>query len=288
MRLKTWAGLAGVLTLVSIVGGSGDGGAAPLSTGNFYARIGANDAPLGGRFHIYGYFLDSLDVAVKTPGPGRVLALNFRGSNGKNAFIIPGDLTVQDDRKRQWNRGFCPLAKDGVAGLLGKDESRWALWWLPDSLAWNAATDLTVHYGFSKSAFVPMEDMDARATLDALPWDLIRAATLVADRPTGHVVRTPNPATFDEPPRVQTRKAPVYPKSARVYDYEGSVHVVAHVTEKGTVTDAYVIHSSAIHQLNVSALVAVMEWTFRPGKKGGIPVAGDIVIPVQFAIGTAK
>jgi TonB family protein len=283
MHLKTWAGLVGVLTLIS-----GVGEAAPLASGNFYARVGANDAPIGGRFHIYAYLLDSLDVAVKAPGPGRLMAVNFRGSNGKNAFVVPGDLSVQDARKNQWRMGFCPLTERGVAGLLDKGESRWALWWLPDSLAWNSAEDLRVYYGFAKSPFVPLSDKDTQATLDALPWDLIRGATVVGDRPTSHVVRMPNPASFDQPPRVLTRKAPIYPKSARFYDFEGSLHVVAHIDNTGKVTDAYVIQSSAVHELNISALVAVMDWTFRPGKKGGIPVSGEIVIPVQFAMGTVK
>lgn len=283
MQLKTWAGLLGALTLVT-----GLAEAAPLSGGNFYARVGANDAPLGGRFHIYAYFLDSLDVAVPTPGPGRLLAVNFRGSNGKNAFVIPGDLYVQDSRKQEWRTGFCPLSETGVAGLLDKDESRWALWWVPDSLAWNGAQDLHLYYGFARSTFVPLEEKDARATLDALPWDEIRAAEIVADRPTGHVVRRPDPAAFDTQPVIRTRRPPEYPLSARVYNFQGNVNVVARVSEEGTVTDAYVIQSSAIHVLNVSALVAVMDWTFRPGKKGGVPVAGEMVIPVQFARGSGQ
>jgi TonB family protein len=283
MQLKTWAGLLGVLTLVT-----GLAEAAPLSGGNFYARVGANDAPLAGRFHIYGYFLDSLDVAVTGPGPGRILAVNFRGSNGKNAFVVPGDLSIQDSRKQSWNLGFCPLSETGVAGLLDKDESRWALWWVPDSLAWNGAGDLNLVYGFGKSEFVRLDDKDTRATLAALPWDEIHAASLDADRPTGHVGRMPDPASFDTPPVIKTRRPPVYPLSARVYSFEGTVNVVARITDEGAVADAYVIQSSAIHVLNISALVAVMDWTFRPGKKGGVPVGGEMVIPVRFSLGSGK
>jgi TonB family protein len=282
MKPMTWAGILGVLTLVS--------GAAEASPprGNFYARVGANDAPIAGRFHIYAYFLDSLDTAVPVPGPGRILAVNFRGSNGKNAFVVPGDLYIQYGRKQKWAQGFCPLSEAGIAGLLGKDESRWALWWVPDTLAWNAPDDLEVYYGFARSEFVSLEDKDAEATLAALPWEEIHAATLVPDRPTSHVMRMPDPAAFDTAPIVRTRRAPQYPVSARAYDFQGNVHVVAHISDKGAVTDAYVIHSSATHILNVSALVAVMDWTFKPGKKGGVPVSGDMVIPVEFALGTVK
>ena len=262
MRLMTWAGLIGVLTLVSTVGE-----AAPPLAGNFYTRIGANDAPVGGRFSIYVYMLDSLDAAVETPGPGRIMAVNFRGSNGKNAFVVPGDLVVQGTRKGKWKHGFFPVSEEGLAGLLDEDDSRWALWWIPrDSLVWKGPADLKVHYGFSSSQFVPLSDKDAATTLRALPWDRIGQVTVNADRPTSRLDRAPNPAAFDKAPRVRTRKTPVYPKSSRVYDFEGSVHVVAHVTDTGSVSDAYIIQSSAIHDLNVAALVAVMDWTFRPGK----------------------
>jgi hypothetical protein len=31
-----------------------------------------------------------------------------------------------------------------------------------------------------------------------------------------------------------------------------------------------------------------MSWTFKPGRKGGVKVAGEVVIPVQFSMGTVK
>ena len=60
------------------------------------------------------------------------------------------------------------------------------------------------------------------------------------------------------------------------------MHVAAQVDAKGRVVDAYVIQSTAFHQLNVASLVAAMDWVFLPGKKQDRWVGGDIVIPMTF------
>lgn len=264
--------------------------ASPARGENYYARIRANDAPIGGRFSIYAYALDSLDVAVSAPGPGRVLALNFREANGKDSFLIPGDLSIRDPRKAEWTGGFHSLSERRLAGLLHKDDSRWALWWVPqDTLEWSSVPDLTLHYGFSQSIFVPLDEKDTQATLAALPWDRIETAEIDPARSTGYLVFPPNPADFDQQPLVKyPRRQPQYPKSARMYSFEGTVVVAARVEKDGTVSDACVLTSDAIHQLNVSALVAVMDWNFRAGRKGGISVGGEMVIPVRFALGSEK
>jgi hypothetical protein len=212
MRLAIWAGLLGLLITVSPSPADTD------TSGNFYARIRANDAPIGGRFTIYAYMLDSLDTAITMPGPGRVLALHFRESNGRNAFVIPGDLDVRGSHKQQWKGGFLPVGQRRLAGFLPKDDSRWALWWIPsgtDTLIWDSPDNLTFHYGFGKSIFVPLGPKDVKSTLTALPWEEIHAAKLEADRPTSQLAFPPNPAAFDRRPVIKERKTPVYPRSSR-------------------------------------------------------------------------
>lgn len=265
-------------------------GVPPGEAGNFYTKLRANDAPIGGRFSIYAYALDSLDVSLSLPGPGRMLIVNFRESNGKNSFLIPGDLALRDPRKKEWDRGFMPLSGQPLAGFFPKDQSRWALWWVPeDSLQWSSITDLNLTYGFSQSPFVPLDEKDTGATLEAIPWDLIRETAIEPDRGVGDLLVPPNPADFDQQPLVKyPRKEPEYPKSARMYSFEGTVFVAVRVEKDGTVSDARVIDSDAIHLLNVSALVAVMDWNFRAGRKGGVSVGGEMVVPVRFALGTAK
>src|SRR5262249_4610500 len=97
-----------------------------------------------------------------------------------------------------------------------------------------------------------------------------------------------NAAAFDLPPVPKVRRDPPYPASAKMYDFHGSLFIAAHVNPSGHVEDAYVLQSDAVHDLNVPALVAVMDWVFTPGMKSGQPVAGDIVIPVKFDLGSVK
>ncbi len=286
MRLVSWAGLLGMLGLLIP---QLSAGADPA--GNFYARVRANDAPIGGRFTIFAYALDSLDAVVERPGPGRLLLLNFRESNGNNSFIIPGDLSIKGPRSVRWTRGFLPLGDKRLAGFLPKGESRWAIWWIPaeiDSVGWNSLQDLTLHYGFSKSIFVPLEDRDTEETLAAVPWEAIASGKLDPERPVSELLYPPDPAAFDEAPVAKERSQPHYPKSSRMYAFEGRVITVAVVNEKGGVDDVFVLHSSAHHDLNVSALSAVRRWVFRPGRKGGIKVRGEMVIPIHFSMGSVK
>jgi periplasmic protein TonB len=66
------------------------------------------------------------------------------------------------------------------------------------------------------------------------------------------------------------------------------VNVAALVDETGEVIDAFVLQSSASHELNMAALVAAMEWTFTPGRKQGQPTRGYVLIPLRFSLGTVK
>jgi TonB family protein len=283
MRRAGWVGILLGCFWVSIAGSE------PGTEGNFYARIRADDAPLGGRFTIVAYLLDSLDVSLPLPGAGRVLALQFRESNGQNAFVIPGDLVLTGLRETRWTGAFLPLGSERLGGLLPKDGSRWALWWVPqsDTLRWGAPRDLKLKYGFTESIFVPLKEKDARATLAALPWTEIEAARFDPEVQTGSP-SLPDPTGFDSAPQVRERRNPEYPRFARFYDFEGTVHVVARVDVAGKVEDAYVLQSDALHELKVAALVAVMEWVFRPGRKEGVPVPGEVVIPILFSLGTVK
>ena len=83
---------------------------------------------------------------------------------------------------------------------------------------------------------------------------------------------------------MKTRKNPVYPKTARVFDFKGTVNVAVRVTEEGLVDDAFVLQSTASHELNMAALVAAMQWTFTPGRKLGKPAAGCTIIPIRFSL----
>ena len=264
-------------------------GRSEAAGGDFYARLRADDGPVAGRFSVYAYFLDSLDVAVTPPAPGRFLLLNFREANGDNSFIVPGDLYLKDSRGRSWNRGFTSLETGRLAGFLDRDEARWALWWVPagsDSLLWSTPLDLSLWYGFAKASFAPLKPEDARAVAKAAPWERVNTVEVSANRSVADLGDVIDPAAFDVPPSVVERVNPVYPKSARQYDFTGTVNVVAVVDERGDVADVFVLQSSATHDLNVAALAAVRRWKFKSGTKDGVSVKGGFLIPVSFGRGS--
>jgi TonB family protein len=60
----------------------------------------------------------------------------------------------------------------------------------------------------------------------------------------------------------------------------GTVTVVAHVGQDGRVQDVKVVKSIA--QLDSLAMDAVRQWTFKPGKFKGKPVATWVTVPVTF------
>lgn len=261
-------------------------GAAP--GGNFYTRVRANDAPVGGRFNIFAYFLDTLDVAVPPPAgdEGRPLLLLVRDGSGDNSFFIPGDLALQDSRNRRHTVGLVPLPDSTVlGGRIGKASVKSALWWVPrfgERWGWGAETELRLVYGFSDREFLPLADTELAEVHAAIPWAEVHAARLDPQRPVTHVSWVPDPLAFDKAPEIKEFRAPQYPKTARVYDFRGVVRVVARIDEAGNVLDTFVLQSGASHDLNVSALVAVSKWTFRAGRKNNLKTGGDVIIPIQY------
>jgi protein TonB len=255
---------------------------------NFQGRIRANDAPLAGRLTIAAYFLDSLDVGLSRPGAGRWMLLRFHDSNGKNAFVVPTDLSITGEHHTSYRMDLVPVGRGRVGGRLDKDESRWALWWVPQGarLDWDEPGDLNLQYGFSKTVFMPLSAKDMARLLAIVPWPGLKSAALDTSASTDRTAM--DAAAFDQPPVPKVRRDPPYPSSAKMYDFHGSLFVAAHVNPSGKVEDAYVLQSDAVHELNVAALVAVMDWIFKPGMKSGKPVAGDIVIPIQFDLGSVK
>jgi protein TonB len=285
MRIWAVIGILGLLPGGEVALGE------PIPRGDYSARIRVNDFPVGGRLTVHAYMLDSLDAVIEGPGPGRVLAVGFSEANGKNSFLVPGDLALEGFRRQLWSQGFLPLGTERLGGHLTSRDVRWALWWVPwgtDSLVWQSPEELVLTYGFSRSGFSPLGEKEVGKALGGIPWNDARRVTIDGDRPSGQLTVPPNPAAFDVPPRVDDETTPEYPETARMFDFEGSVHVVAVVDATGLVTDAFVLHSTAPHLLNVSALAAVMDWTFKPGEKGGEPVAGEFVIPVHFSLGSSR
>ena len=80
---------------------------------------------------------------------------------------------------------------------------------------------------------------------------------------------------------------PTYPRSARQSGAQGLVKVSATVDERGTVTSAEVLLSSGSAMLDRAAVEAVRRAVFAPARRGGLPVACRIVVPIRFQLAAA-
>jgi len=81
------------------------------------------------------------------------------------------------------------------------------------------------------------------------------------------------------------RVAPVYPAQAVVLHQQGTVILLAAITEQGTVGDVKVLDGAPT--LAQSAVEAVKHWRYKPFVLDGKPVTTEIKISVDFKIPSA-
>ena len=75
-----------------------------------------------------------------------------------------------------------------------------------------------------------------------------------------------------------------YPASAVSAGEEGTAQVVAKVDVDGKAGDAKIYSSSGYRDLDAAALRSIAGWSFKPGTKGGKPVAQEVIVPVGFKL----
>lgn len=75
---------------------------------------------------------------------------------------------------------------------------------------------------------------------------------------------------------------PHYPGIARSRHWEGLVYLRVYVTPDGRCGDLSVSRSSGHDVLDESALAAVRNWRFVPGKRGDTPIASWVTVPIEF------
>ncbi|NPV05278.1 MAG: energy transducer TonB [Syntrophaceae bacterium] len=85
-------------------------------------------------------------------------------------------------------------------------------------------------------------------------------------------------------PRYRDNPRPDYPRAARLKGWEGLVLVDAEVGADGTVEDVRLKASSGHAVLDRSALAAVRDWKFEPGRRMGVPVRMRVDVPVRFVL----
>ncbi|HYM81272.1 MAG TPA: energy transducer TonB, partial [Candidatus Limnocylindria bacterium] len=126
-----------------------------------------------------------------------------------------------------------------------------------------------------------------------LPAPAIRAfrvwavmlSTLILAAPTRAQERLPEFGEYvyvDELPEAVRKVPPNYPQLAREAGVDGTVQVQALIGADGHVKDTRVVKS--IPMLDVAAVAAVMQWTFKPARKDGAPVAVWVAVPVRFSL----
>lgn len=77
---------------------------------------------------------------------------------------------------------------------------------------------------------------------------------------------------------------PEYPWPARRAGWEGRVVVEVAVRPDGAVTDVDLAQSSGHDVLDEAALETIRRWRFEPAKRGGVPVAGSVEVPITFRL----
>jgi len=86
----------------------------------------------------------------------------------------------------------------------------------------------------------------------------------------------------EEMPEAIRKVRPVYPEPARKADVEGVVKVRALLGQDGRVKDTRI--SKSIPPLDRAAATAVRQWTFKPARAHGKPVAVWVEVPVSFTL----
>jgi len=84
-------------------------------------------------------------------------------------------------------------------------------------------------------------------------------------------------------PVLVAKTEPEYSEEARKAKYSGEVLLSIVVDEHGIPRDIHVVRPLGLG-LDEKAIEAVMKWRFRPGMKGGRPVATQAQVQVNFRL----
>ena len=85
-------------------------------------------------------------------------------------------------------------------------------------------------------------------------------------------------------PDYRINPKPRYPMIARRKGYEGVVLLRVWVLDNGRVGRVELERSSSHKVLDDSALDAVKDWIFIPGKKDGVPISSWVTVPIKFQL----
>ncbi len=78
--------------------------------------------------------------------------------------------------------------------------------------------------------------------------------------------------------------APAYPAISRRLREEGRVLLLVRVTSQGLAEGVEVRQGSGYSRLDEAALAAVKQWRFVPARRGNVPVAASVLVPIDFRL----
>jgi TonB family protein len=113
-----------------------------------------------------------------------------------------------------------------------------------------------------------------------------RGQPVAADVRVPFIVVSPStglPAGDQTPPRVTRQTRPIYPVAQRASGLRGEVLVDFVVDPEGQVTNPFVVRTLN-PAFNEPALEAIRQWKFEPGRRGGVPVATHMQVPIVFQL----
>ena len=85
-------------------------------------------------------------------------------------------------------------------------------------------------------------------------------------------------------PRYERNPAPVYPEIARRRGWQGTVQFKVLVRADGRVGELEIIESSGYRALDNVARKTIHRWLFQPATRWGVPVASQVVVPIDFVL----
>ena len=91
-------------------------------------------------------------------------------------------------------------------------------------------------------------------------------------------------ASPDQPVVIETMPPPSYPRSAFENSQTGEVVLRVEVDAQGRVSDVRVLSATNPGVFDAVSIAAARQWTYRPARKAGKPVAGALRVPVNFAL----
>ena len=86
------------------------------------------------------------------------------------------------------------------------------------------------------------------------------------------------------PPSVRNRRQPSYPQDLIAAGIEGRVMLLVEISATGRVLAMEIQRSSGHRRLDQSAMAAVRDWRFVPGRKDGRPAPMTVIVPVSFQV----